>query len=223
MTGRKCPACGASVKLENLDRHVRDVHPGQVSSIALSKEERHTLSMSQRRSGPRFRIKRSSVAIAVVLSLLVVGIVAALPYFPGTSHQQDRMAFHWHPRLSITINGQAVMIPANIGIDPSLWQDHSLDAYGMQAMPSMRMGAMAPLHTHDASGEIHLESLEVRDYTLGDFVRIWGESFDSQQVLGHTAQPGHRVWMVVDGTERAPTYGLVLRDGMVVRVICDVG
>ena len=222
MALRKCPVCAVPIKLENLERHVRDVHPGQVSSLAVSKEESRTLSMSRRRAGPRFRIKRSSVAIAVVLSLLVVGIVAALPYFPGTSHEQDRMAFHWHPRLSMTISGQAVMIPANIGIDPSLWQDHSLDAYGMQAMPSMGMGAMAPLHTHDASGKIHLESLEVRDYTLGDFFRIWGESFDSQQVLGHTAQPGHRVWMVVDGTERAPTYGLVLRDGMVVRVICDV-
>ena len=223
MALRKCPVCAVSVKLENLERHIRDVHPGQVSSFALSKEESRTLHKSQPGAGPRFRIKRSSVAIAVVLSLLVVGIVAALPYFPGTSHEQDRMAFHWHPRLSIMINGQAMMIPANIGIDPSLWQDHSLDAYGMQAMPSMGMGAMAPLHTHDASGKIHLESLEVRDYTLGDFFRIWGESFDSQQVLGHAAQPGHRVWMVVDGTERAPTYGLVLRDGMVVRVICDVG
>ena len=223
MALRKCPVCAVSVKLENLERHVRDVHPGQVSPFALSKEGSRTLRKSRPGAGPRFRIKRSSVAIAVVLSLLVVGIVAALPYFPGTSHQQDRMALHWHPRLSMTINGQGVMIPANIGIDPSLWQDHSLDAYGMQAMPSMGMGAMAPLHTHDASGKIHLESLEVRDYTLGDFFRIWGESFDSQQVLGHTAQPGHRVWMVVDGTERASTYGLVLLDGMVVHIICDVG
>lgn len=220
MALRKCPVCAVSVKLENLERHVRDVHPGQVSSFAPSKEESRTLRMSRRREGPPFRVKRSWVAIAVVLSLLVVGIVAALPYFPATSHQQDRMAFHWHPLLSITINGQAVMVPANIGIDPSLWQDHSLDAYGMQAMPEMGMGAMAPLHTHDASGKIHLESLEVRDYTLGDIFRIWGESFDGQQVLGHTAQPGHRVWMVVDGTERAPSYTLVLRDGMNIEIVC---
>ncbi len=33
---------------------------------------------------------------------------------------------------------------------------------------------MAPLHTHDTSGIIHVESNTVRPYTLGEFLSIWG-------------------------------------------------
>ncbi len=54
-----------------------------------------------------------------------------------------------------------------------LWKDHSLDKYGMQAMFD-GMSGMAPLHTHDASGIIHVESSVKRNYTLGEFLNIWG-------------------------------------------------
>ena len=102
------------------------------------------------------------------------------------------------------IDGQSATIPANIGIDSSLWQDHSLDQYS--SMPDMPdgMSGMAPLHTHDTSGRIHVESRVSREYTLGEFFRIWGQTFDAQQVLGHQAQTGHRVWMVVDGSTMSP-------------------
>ncbi len=64
-------------------------------------------------------------------------------------------------------------MPAQIGIAPSLWKDHSLDQNGMQSM-NMVMPGMAPLHTHDTSGIIHVESNTVRPYTLGEFLNIWG-------------------------------------------------
>ena len=60
----------------------------------------------------------------------------------------------------------AVTIPKCIGINSSLYNDHSLDKYGMQEM--------APLHTHDASGIIHVESSVKRNYTLGEFLNTWG-------------------------------------------------
>ena len=121
--------------------------------------------------------------------------------------------FHIHPVLHITINGQAMPIPANIGIDSTLWKDHSLDSYGM-------MSGMAPLHTHDSSGTIHVESTTTRDYTLGGFFQIWGQTFDAQEVLGHTAGPGHSVWMVVDGTKMSPSASLVFRDQMTIEIVC---
>jgi hypothetical protein len=46
-----------------------------------------------------------------------------------------------------------------------LYGDHSLDKYGMQGM--------SPLHTHDASGTIHVESNTKRDFRLGEFLDIW--------------------------------------------------
>ena len=36
------------------------------------------------------------------------------------------------------------------------------------------MQEMAPLHTHDTSGIIHVESTVNRNYTLGEFLNIWG-------------------------------------------------
>jgi len=121
--------------------------------------------------------------------------------------------FHIHPVLRITINGQNVAIPANIGIDPSLWKDHSLDSYGM-------MAGMAPLHTHDASGTIHVESTTTRDYTVGEFFGIWGETFDAQEVLGHVAGPGHSVWMVVDGSRMDPSPSVVFHDHVTIEIVC---
>jgi hypothetical protein len=41
-------------------------------------------------------------------------------------------------------------------------------------MPEMNMSAMAPLHTHDNSGIIHVESTVNKNYTLGEFLNIWG-------------------------------------------------
>jgi hypothetical protein len=58
------------------------------------------------------------------------------------------------------------MVPQNVGIEPDLWKDHLLDQYGMKGM--------APLHTHTADGMIHVESKIVRNYTLGEFLDIWG-------------------------------------------------
>ena len=190
--------------------------------MVLPEPERRELRRSARNAVPRFRVRRSTVAIAGLLSLIVFGVAIGLPYLSVPQHPTG-MVIHWHPHLAVTINGQAVAVPAQIGIEPNLWKDHALDTYGMQAMPWMGMAGMAPLHTHDSTGKIHLESSEVRDYTISDFFRIWGETFDDQQVLGHTAPSGHRVWMVVDGTEAPPSTSLVLRDRMNIEIVCGLG
>jgi sulfur carrier protein ThiS len=36
------------------------------------------------------------------------------------------------------------------------------------------MQGMSPLHTHDGTGTIHVESSVNRDYTLGEFLDVWG-------------------------------------------------
>ncbi len=76
------------------------------------------------------------------------------------------MMMHIHPQISVSVSGQPTIVPENVGIDKTLWKDHSLDKYGMQGM--------SPLHTHDSSGTIHVESLVDRDYILGEFLDVWG-------------------------------------------------
>ena len=98
---------------------------------------------------------------------------------------------HIHPQLSISIRGSTGTLPANIGIDHDLWRDRSLERYGVN-------GA-SPLLTRDSSGTIHVESNTVRDFTLQEFLAVWGESIDYSQVVGNPTQPGESACIFVDG------------------------
>jgi hypothetical protein len=104
-------------------------------------------------------------------------------------------------KLNMTVDGKSVTIPAQIGINPSLWKDHSLDQYGMNAM-NMVMSGMAPLHTHDTSGTIHVESNANRNYTLGEFLDNWGLNLN-----------GKTVKATVDGMPVPDYKNIILRDG----------
>jgi hypothetical protein len=114
----------------------------------------------------------------VTISVVIVISVGITAYMEGLVKAQSNIKMnpiiiHIHPHLNITDNGKHLTVPAQIGIDPPLWKDHSLDKFGMQAM-SDGMSGMAPLHTHDTSGIIHVESSVKRNYTLGEFLNIWG-------------------------------------------------
>src|SRR5439155_4536378 len=109
-----------------------------------------------------------------------------------------------HPYLSIFINGSNVTIPADIGITS---------------------GCDEPLHTHDASGIIHLEASDANtQYTLGDFFQIWQASygtisfngtshpitFNSTDILGFKADATHKIVLLVDGKPSTDYGSLVL-------------
>jgi len=76
------------------------------------------------------------------------------------------LARHDHVMMSILVNGRPAVIPEGVGMLPDLWHDHSLDRYG----PS----GISPIHTHDTSGTIHIESTEPREYTVGEFLNVLG-------------------------------------------------
>lgn len=91
------------------------------------------------------------------------------------------LARHDHVSLEILVNGRPAVIPEGVGMNPQLWHDHSLDKYG----PS----GISPMHTHDTSGTIHIESTVQREYTVGEFLKVMG--VDSSTVTR----------MTVDGNE----------------------
>jgi len=99
--------------------------------------------------------------------------------------------FHIHPRLSIRVNGVTEKLPTNIGITFS---------------------CMHPLHTHDETGEIHVESPEKRDFTLGDFFAVWGKMFDQSQILDYKSDAEHEIVMTVDGKPSTEFEELILID-----------
>jgi hypothetical protein len=100
-------------------------------------------------------------------------------------HANPALVMHIHSQIEVMNSGKKVVVPAEIGIAPELWHDHSLDQFG----PSRAL--LAPLHTHDESGTIHIESVVNRDYTLGEFLSIWGIQQD--RILKVTTGDGEEV------------------------------
>jgi hypothetical protein len=71
-------------------------------------------------------------------------------------------------------------VPAQIGIDAH-------QAY------------LDPLHTHDTTGIIHVESPTKIDYTLGQFLDVWGVRLTANCIGGLCAGGDKRLQAWVDG------------------------
>lgn len=105
---------------------------------------------------------------------------------------QGSIRMHIHPRLKIVIKNKEEVIPANIGI----------------VSPT----CMRPIHTHDASGTLHLEFPKPRDVRLAEFFTIWGKPFNSNQILEFTNGPEGQVKMLVNGQENTEFENYIMKD-----------
>jgi hypothetical protein len=167
-------------------------------------EEKRRREEERKRAALRKRITIVSIAAAVVVVLAAVLIYfiagnahpgnaqsnasstsipssanLAYPVIGGvpcdtTGHDTD---YHIHAHVSIYINGKQVQIPSQVGIPTDgtclYW-----------------------LHTHDASGVIHIEAPAGRNFTLGTFLDIWGQQFSSLQYPPELDQSGGAGWQV---------------------------
>jgi hypothetical protein len=93
----------------------------------------------------------------------------------------ERLTYHVHAHLAIIANGQSVPVPANIGI--------------------VDKKCIYWLHTHDASGVIHIEAPQPRQFTLGEFFDIWHQPLSTTQVAAFTADAQHSFQFFVDGKQ----------------------
>src|SRR3989449_7789460 len=93
MALRNCPVCHASVKLENLERHVANVHPRQKTLVAISADDRRVIQEKRRISTPGFHIRRSTLAMILAVPLILRGIILTYPYKSEehTSEIQSRL------------------------------------------------------------------------------------------------------------------------------------
>ncbi len=89
------------------------------------------------------------------------------------------LAMHIHVEVQIYLDGQPLAIPADVGV------------FGQAAYP---------LHTHDSSGLVHIESPVARDFHLQDFFAVW-----------NTTPEGHAVLAMLD----AARYLTVTDDGAI--------
>ena len=109
---------------------------------------------------------------------------------------------HFHPNLWVYVDGEAVTVPANIGIDP--------DRESME---------MAGLHTHDDSGKLHAEGVDRA--TLGQFFAIWGVPLSAERLGPYRAHGDKTLRMWVDGEPSTAFDKLQLRDGQ--RIVISYG
>ena len=93
---------------------------------------------------------------------------------------------HTHSELQVWYQGQRVTVPAQLGIDATTQQ-------------------LSPIHTHDRTGIIHVESPAPGTFRLGQFFTEWGVPLE-----------GARAW--VDGQPSADPAGIVLRDHQMIVV-----
>ncbi len=106
--------------------------------------------------------------------------------------------------LSIFIDGEAVSIPANIGVDSS--------------------GDVASVYTSASDGILRVDDASAGSATLGDFFDIWrtdarlagnnsAAMFDAGQILGYSADGTYFIQMFVNGVASQKFDEYVLQDG----------
>jgi hypothetical protein len=123
------------------------------------------------------------IALIVVMIIIVsvyIELAIKLQNTSLTSKNVNPFAVYFHSNLSIILDNKPVVIPSQIGINESLWKDRSLNKYGVPGMPmdekgEINMPGMAPLYTTNDKGRITIGSVIEREYTLGEFLKIWGE------------------------------------------------
>jgi hypothetical protein len=146
----------------------------------------------------------SGRTLTVVRSFDATGLPGVLtgpaPWGANTANVPRRIALmalppkfgytvHIHQHLDIFLDGARVVVPSGIGSDPG--------------------GAfLAPLHTHDDTGVIHVESQVRRDYTLGEFFGIWGVRFTRRCLGAYCAGGSGRLRVFVDGRRLRSDPGL---------------
>jgi hypothetical protein len=88
-------------------------------------------------------------------------------------------AIHVHSHLDVFVNGSRVTVPANIGI---------------------ARDAESPLHTHDETGVVHLESADPNtEFALGQFLDVWGLRLTTTCIGGYCNDANAQLRVFVDG------------------------
>ncbi|MQS17675.1 hypothetical protein F7Q99_37185 [Streptomyces kaniharaensis] len=89
-------------------------------------------------------------------------------------------ALHIHAHLDVYADGKPVPVPALLGVDESAQK-------------------ISPLHTHDTTGVVHVESPVNADFSLGQFLTEWQVSASADHLGGLRTDATHTLTAYVDG------------------------
>jgi hypothetical protein len=110
----------------------------------------------------------------------------------------NETTFHIHAHLEIFVDGKQEPIPANIGIDPAT-------------------GFLSPLHTHGTApdnpeGTIHMEADQEYEFTLGQFMNVWGVKFSKDQLGSLKPKGDQKLQVFVNGKPVSDPVNLIMQE-----------
>jgi len=94
---------------------------------------------------------------------------------------REGVVLHTHEHLDIFVAGKQVPVPSDIGI-------------------SNAAGFIAPIHIHDETAMIHVESPTSRAFDLGQFFDIWGVLFTGDCMGGYCSHGDKSLEVFVNGS-----------------------
>lgn len=106
------------------------------------------------------------------------------------THEKEKSKHHYHLQLQIVQNDQLLPIPADTGINRDT-------------------NCMHPLHTHDATGKIHVEYPTTINFTLGDFFDTAGVTFHDNQLGAMTTYEGYKITAFVNGEKKTSNFRMI--------------
>jgi hypothetical protein len=101
----------------------------------------------------------------------------------GLPYSEEMLQVHYHAHLDININGKPVEVPPYLG-----WVAKGQNAIGL-----------SPLHTHDASGVIHIENSVPADFVLGQVFVEWGVRYTATCIARFCSGVGNDLAVFVNG------------------------
>ena len=150
------------------------------------------------------RTNKPEILKGLLLGLITISILSSVYYLNTNSNQKEdpigndylkseicyyalqgiKSDYHYHLQLNITINGERIEIPTNIGFE----KDENGDILFLH-----------PIHTYDNSGRIHVETTRNATAELGFLFDIWGEDFSRNKILDYNVGKEHIIEMTMNG------------------------
>jgi hypothetical protein len=101
----------------------------------------------------------------------------------GLPYAEEMLSVHYHAHLDINVDGKAVAVPPYVGF----------------VVNGTKVAGLAPLHTHQQDGIIHIENAVPATFLLGQFFIEWGVRFSKDCLGGLCAGNGKELAVFVDG------------------------
>jgi hypothetical protein len=101
----------------------------------------------------------------------------------GLSYAEEMLKVHYHAHLDVLVAGAKVPVPAYLGF----------------VVKGDKVAGLAALHTHDASGVIHIENAVAAQFVLGQVFTEWGVRFTPDCLGAYCAGAGKELAVFVDG------------------------